>query len=165
MTLDSKESLKVHKVSVHPNVVTEKVPCLECNKVYHKRALVQHIETKHKGIRYSCDSCEYVTTQKVHLKTHINAAHLKSKQFACSKCDKSFTSKYHKNSHMSRIHEKMVKIKCIHCPKEINQLNMKTHVLRLHSEAENVPCDFCDFIGRSKRQLKDHTRFKHSSKS
>ena len=34
-----------------------------------KKRLVQHIMSKHEGVKDSCDSCDYKATQLTHLKT------------------------------------------------------------------------------------------------
>ena len=39
------------------------------------KKLNQHIETKHNGVLYSCNKCNYKAVRKATLKTHVNSEH------------------------------------------------------------------------------------------
>ena len=51
-----------------------------------KKALVQHIRSKHKGVKYSCDRCEYQATEKGDLKKHKQAIH-EGIKYPCNECE------------------------------------------------------------------------------
>ena len=39
----------------------------------HKKGLMLHYESLHKGVKYLCQSCGYQATQKTHLRSHIKS--------------------------------------------------------------------------------------------
>ena len=50
--------------------------CLKCGVVYcDKGTMLKHYRSKHQGIKYPCNQCDYWSTQKSSLKTHILAKH------------------------------------------------------------------------------------------
>ena len=62
--------MKSHKESKHEGV---RYLCDKCDFVAtHRASLKIHKESKHERVRYSCDKCEYVATQRVHLHLVLN---------------------------------------------------------------------------------------------
>ena len=50
--------------------------CPECGKVFStKTNMGKHYRSKHEGIKYPCNQCDYQATRKDHLKTHIQSKH------------------------------------------------------------------------------------------
>ena len=47
---------------------------------------MKHIQSKHEGVRYSCNKCEYKATQRGSLKIHIEAKH-EEPHYSCDKCE------------------------------------------------------------------------------
>ena len=83
-----------------------KILCEVCNKHFKtKSTLRQHIQTSHKGLKYSCDLCEYQATQKGSLKTHIQSVHEKIK-YSCDQCEYQATQQGNLKTHIKSVHEK-----------------------------------------------------------
>ena len=38
-------------------------------------ALFKHIKSKHDGVKYACDKCDYQATQQGNLRTHMKSKH------------------------------------------------------------------------------------------
>ena len=72
--LRDNHSFKRHFHAVHAKV---KERCPECGKLYHRFSLKRHIDMKHKGIRYPCEYCAYIGTNKNAIKLHIKSSHNK----------------------------------------------------------------------------------------
>ena len=54
--------------------------CVECEAIYNsKHALYYHTRSKHEGVRYSCNQCEYQATQQGNLKRHKQSVHKHNK--------------------------------------------------------------------------------------
>ncbi|XP_070508460.1 transcription factor grauzone-like [Chironomus tepperi] len=73
---------------------------------------------------------------KIHEETHIPD---EDRQYSCPKCDKKFVNKYNLNMH-EKIHEKDGKV-------------------------ASIPCNFCDRMYKTERQLKFHVGYCHKSQS
>ena len=65
--------MKEHKKSKHEGV---RYPCDQCEYAATQVSnLIQHKKTIHEGIRYPCDQCEYKGTQYSSLKSHKKIMH------------------------------------------------------------------------------------------
>ena len=78
--------------------------CVQKN-VNVKNSIERHIQSKHKGICYSYDHCEYIATRKSLLKTHIQSKH-EGVRYSCDQCDYKTTSKSQLGRHIKAKHEK-----------------------------------------------------------
>ena len=58
-----------------------------------------HIDSKHKGIKYNCDQCDYKATEKRTLKMHIESKHIKSLQEGLGIIVISVIKEQHKEAH------------------------------------------------------------------
>ena len=55
---------------------TKSTECPECQAVYSsRRDLQRHYRSKHEGIKYPCNQCNYQATQKGDLKKHTQRKH------------------------------------------------------------------------------------------
>lgn len=78
-----------------------------------KGQLNVHIRKVHKGIKYNCELCEYKTTQKAHLKAHINGVHENIRSFKCSSCGYMSRTKHTLAIHMA-VHKLKSHVREIH---------------------------------------------------
>ena len=95
-----------HREEAHGN----RAPCNECGKLIRYDNLNAHQSKMHSNIRkwHSCDYCDYQSSQKNNLKTHLNK-HKDSKSFQCKLCDKKFNWDSSLRSHMSAAHGKIIR--------------------------------------------------------
>ena len=71
------KSAKAHVESVHvTNVIL---------KQHKSRHLKTHVESTYKGVRYSCDQCNFKATQKRYLETHVESVH-DEVRYSCVHC-------------------------------------------------------------------------------
>ena len=94
-------------------VISDQIPeerqrkIVEGVKYYHtptQKRLTGHIQTKHEGVRYDCDQCDYQATQQGNLTVHIQTKH-EGVRYACDQCDQQFTRKSSLTSHNQSKHE------------------------------------------------------------
>ena len=72
-TTDNSRYLLQHGESKHKGI---KYPCNQCKYAATQLgSLKRHIKYKHEGVRYSCDQCEYAATTSSHLKRHKFSKH------------------------------------------------------------------------------------------
>ena len=74
-------------------------------KLSGKADLRKHIEVMHKRIHYTCDNCDYETTNKSVLRRHKQSTH----EGICNssqQCDYNAVHKFHLHSHIRKFIEK-----------------------------------------------------------
>ena len=75
--------------------------CDQCEYTGSRAALKHHKESKHDGIRYPCNQCDYAATTSGSLKTHNESKH-EGIRYPCDQCDYAATKldklKIHKES-------------------------------------------------------------------
>ena len=59
-----------------------------------------------KRYQFKCDICDYSTSQKQHMKAHIEAVHERKKPNKYSICDYSASQKQHLKTHIESVHER-----------------------------------------------------------
>ena len=81
-----------------------KFPCDQCDyKTTRKNSLMTHIKSRHEGVKFPCDQCDYKATLKRNLLTHIESLH-KGITFACDQCEYKATYKNALLKHQKRKH-------------------------------------------------------------
>ena len=160
--VNGKRNFLHHIKYKHGDGVAPKIySCGMCEATFvHSKSIAQHVKIIHEGFRISCNMCEYKTTQKIHLKTHMNSVHLKIKDYACSECGNAFSSKYHLSDHIKAVHLKE-KLKCPQCDFETTHKSyIRTHILVKHEKKQSkrfkFKCDLCDYENTSKTHMNYH---------
>merc|ERR1712000_369082 len=102
-----------------------------------------HIKSVHLKVKFDCEFCDYQSTQKSHLKTHINTVHLKLKPFQCNECDQSFGQSGHLKRHVDSVHKK-IRFHCSFdgCNKSFSRKTQLNQHFKLHEAQVNL-CDQC----------------------
>ena len=138
--------------------------CKECQASFKSKCgLLRHIQSKHKGVLYSCHHCGYKATQKGHLKNHQKSVH-EGMKYSCNNCDYQATSKMGLLYHTRSKHYGIV-YTCQYCNYEAKQQNhLKNHEESFH-EGVRYSCNKCDYKGTRKTSLKSHKQTKHFIKS
>ena len=60
--------------------------CDQCEYSGSRQALRHHKKSKHEGIRYPCDLCDYAATTLTNLKKHKKSKH-EGIRYPCDQCD------------------------------------------------------------------------------
>ena len=156
--------LKRHVRAVH--LKAENCHCKDCgarfSTSYH---LKRHVNTKHKGVRYNCDQCDYKATQLGHLKTHIRVVHLKIKNYSCEECDYKAHQLKDLKIHIKAVHLKTNSYPCKECDAAFSiPSNLKIHVDAWH-KGVMYSCDQCEFRTSWKQSLTNHKKSIHEKSS
>lgn len=71
----SNQGLSDHTKTIHEGV---RYSCEwdQCMKIFRKKSQLKvHVESAHEGVRYPCNQCDYMATQKGHLRNHLLKSH------------------------------------------------------------------------------------------
>ena len=67
--------------------------------------LKRHVEIVHFKIkRFTCEVCDYKTTENAYLTRHVESVHCNIKRFACEHCHCKAAFKHMRQIHMKKIH-------------------------------------------------------------
>ena len=123
-------------------------------RAYSVKSLRAHKESKHEGMRYPCDKCEYAATTASNLRKHIESKHAEVRYF-CNKCEYAviqvFTLKRPKHEvvrYLYTINANMVQL----------QQAILSRTLRVNMR---YPCDTCEYGATTAEGLKIHIEIKH----
>jgi len=64
----------------------------------------KHVKSVQKGIKHSCELCEYKATKKWHLQQHVKAVH-EGVKYSCELCDYKATHSSHLKRHVKSVHK------------------------------------------------------------
>ena len=95
--------------------------------------MTRHIQSKHEGVNYPCNQCDFKSTTQKYLTTHIQSEH-EGLKFSCNQCHK----QYGKMS------------------------TLKRHIQFIH-ESKKYACDECDFQATKQKYVRRHIYSKHKS--
>ena len=153
-----------HSHSQLDGVIEELFQCDQCSYRAKQRVHLKcHVESAHLGIDYSCDLCDFRTKWKNRLKTHKKSIH-KEGGFPCPYCSYNAGERYVLSQHIKAVHENNKRddrYSCDYCEYKAGQ---KSHI-KAHVEAIHEQnyyiCDLCGFQTKWKNRLKTHTNAKH----
>ena len=75
------------KHTYSPNMKYSSIPVMNVSiRQLKKGALKQHQESKHEGVVYLCNQCNYKTTQQSNLRRHTQSKH-EGVKYSCIECD------------------------------------------------------------------------------
>ena len=81
------------------------IECPDCGKVFTQRGhMVTHYRSKHEGIKYPCNLCDYQASYQSHLTTHIQSKH-EGIKYPCNQCDYQSTQQSNLQTHIKRKHK------------------------------------------------------------
>ena len=111
--------------------------------------------------RFVCERCGFKTGDKRYLQNHINSKHENKKAFKCPKCeDRYFVDIFSLRKHIKSFHEKLYK--CKQCGNSFCSAHaLRYHLRAVHKEITHMKCNYCDFQGVSKKELKSHSCSNH----
>ena len=110
------------------------LPCQECTFVARSQGtLFRHIQSVHRGVRFTCEYCDFVTIDKGSLKRHVNGQH-KGLKHKCDFCDYENAQIGNVKKHIQTKHQNIV-YQCPYCPLEAkHKWYLEQHVRKLHTD-------------------------------
>ncbi|XP_055597311.1 zinc finger protein 771-like [Uranotaenia lowii] len=148
--------------AVESQEITEKVvrsfTCKICKSSFsNSRALRRHMIKHQDSKRYVCIDCgksyKFPTSLTLHKKSHLN-----NPTYVCELCGKSFIRAHGLKTHLLT-HTTETPFACKNCPKKFkNEIMLRNHVFRTHSEVKNFSCSQCGKTFKTGAELKIHTR-------
>lgn len=124
-------------------------------KIHYK---IIHSDMKSRG-KFICDLCNYETSLKISLTTHMNSRHLRIRPFKCNFCEYGAFAKSRLRNHVNIIHGQIKEIKCSKCGKVYKtRSGLKSHVMNVH---DGIICAFCNRKFWSVLQVKNHIAIEH----
>ena len=155
----SKRSLRAHIKTKHEGVT---YACDQCEYQGSKSSLIRHMEATHEGIKYACDQCEYVTAHKRDLRSHIQTQH-EGVRFQCNQCEYQATTHGNLKYHIMSQHEG-VRYDCNQCEYKASSKNyLKVHIQTVH-EGKRQTCETCGKRCYDKKNLRVHIESEHEGK-
>ena len=77
----------------------------DCDRTFRSRPVLwYHTKSKHEGVRYGCNQCDYQATKQGSLTIHIQSIH-NGVKYACNKCDYQAKQQSHLTVHIQSVHE------------------------------------------------------------
>ena len=136
--------------------------CTLCQKQYTtKIGLIQHVSAVHKGLRFSCDECDYKTTVEQYVQRHKLSQHRKLKH-QCPQCFGLF-SKGGLSIHIKAVHKKET-FQCEQCGFSTRcNSTLKNHRDYYHEGIINFKCEKCDYSSYRKYNVDIHRKNMHES--
>ena len=147
--------MKNHVDSKHRGV---KYQCSHCEKIFNTDSTLRgHRIAKHGPPKpmVHCEYCEYSSTEKMLVKSHTKSVHLDIK-FQCELCDKRFTTKDGLRRHIKSFHQQMREL-CDICKKYSKCV--KIHKVIQHKERQ---CPECGETLLNKSALNLHLKNVHN---
>ena len=121
-----------------------------------------HEETRHKGVTYKCDQCDFETQHRTSVMRHKKQIHSKTiikTIIMCEMCNYSGKSKQGLKIHQRFVHED-VRFKCDLCDKKVKSLILhkrNTHKL----QTREYMCNQCEFTTTARHSLSRHVEMIH----
>ncbi|XP_034838001.1 zinc finger protein OZF-like isoform X2 [Maniola hyperantus] len=172
--ISSLEEFKKHITSVHNKKYyfnsREMILPFRLSKHEYKCALCDaafayfHALNKHMNEHYSnfmCETCGLGFVDRARFLMH-QQRHDQG-DFPCRECGKVFRAQYNRELHVDRVHRKRGRVYCPKCDVRLMTYPQKLkHLKEVHGEAPMAfPCNMCDKICESRRQLTIHGRKAH----
>ena len=162
-TFATKRDLRNHR-QTHSDLTFE---CEECHKLFNREILLKSHQRIHSLNRktFSCDFCNFKTTNKSYLKSHIRLSHvIKDRTVKCDfeGCPKMFKDSKSMHSHKKKVHlnQKRERVVCnwpgcdkTHANNYLSEQHKLTHL--------NLRQYVCDFEGCGKAFFKRKTMLQH----
>lgn len=149
--------LKRHMVK-HSNIRPYK--CLVCEKTFKRLSELNSHMQIHSGVKYTCETCNFTTMNKISLRTHNRRIHQRDLRYHCEHCNKGFMSNYDLQDHVVS-HLGTKTFICEYCGKAYSQKSyLVAHKRMIHGIQKSAPkkyqCDICNKSFASEYNLRSH---------
>ena len=113
---------------------------------------------------FGCTECEgYSVKNIVHMKRHIESAHLAAKRFICTECREGFSENRLLRDHTRSFHKANANFKCEACEKLfVTASRLQKHVDLAHNKVKPFMCESCGHRAARKSSLQLHVKRMHS---
>ncbi|KAK9891193.1 hypothetical protein WA026_013509 [Henosepilachna vigintioctopunctata] len=124
-------------------------------------AAISTIHSEQKN--YKCHSCDYSSSWKEYLQSHIKSVHLKKpRSHKCHLCDYSSSWKGDLQSHINSVHLKIKNHKCCKCDYSSSQKTaVRKHINSVHLKLRDHKCHLCDYTSSRNGDLQKHIKSVH----
>jgi len=139
--------------------ISKTYSCNECDfKSTNKTNVMIHIVEGHDKNKYNSD---HKTNQNSNLKRHVETVHEDIK-FKCELCDLCYTQKEMLEAHVRSLHTGVMHYKCEYCNYKAKwKQSIKHHVKSVHEGTMYHQCDHCEFNATCKETVKRHVEAVH----
>lgn len=162
--------------------------CNICGKSFaFKQGMERHQITHEKEQPYSCEYCDLSFMTPSKLARHLTA-HAGVRPYPCKLCPKSFLMSHHLTRHLRAHNVGILEYKCVDCGMtfsgrddliyhsaihatedllcplckvHFDDIESVTDHIKLHSNAVQSPCDYCDLIFINSEDLEYHCKTQH----
>lgn len=148
----SRNGLNDHMDTIHKGI---KYSCKTCLMTFGSLAgLVKHTNAVHKGIRYPCKLCDKVFMQQNNLDNDTRL-HTGERPFVCQTCGQSYVAKKGLDRHLlTHLGEAGKKFKCTLCGKRtLNRTDLK-NILQVTQVKDHTRATLVENVSRKKEVFK-----------
>jgi uncharacterized protein YlaI len=111
------------------------------------------------SLSMSCSLCEFTTTDKGNLATHVRRIHTKERPYSCSLCEMTFPDSGSRILHVQRKHTREDSHSCAICSRKFVTRNEMNVHFRTHNRGKkSFKCSFCKKRFATKTNLGIHIR-------
>lgn len=124
-----KHTLKAHVDGKHFGV---KFNCDQCNSLFsNKQHRDQHVKKVHLGVSYKCNQCDYDAFKPASLTEHKKVVH-EGKRYKCDSCEYETTNRGILSAHKKAKHDN-IRYNCTHCQYSASFItNLRKHIKTTH---------------------------------
>jgi len=152
-------------------VKKKRCQCDLCDKSYHEESgLRLHKESKHLGIKYKCDQCDYKATTKYSLEYNHKKRMHERLTITCDICDFSALTVSDINKHKRKNHKELL-LNCELCSFATLHKNiLLSHIQEIHENPgtdltqKTFLCKLCEAKFYKFSHLNNHEKTKHGEK-
>ena len=151
-----------------------------CEQSTHKTRVKIPKKTKHEGVKYSCNLCEYKATRSDDLNRHQDSKHAEEARYTCNQCEFRTTQPKYLERHQELKHEEGnegKRFSCKQCEYQTHRLDfLKRHQAKPNNHGKFMlkkskpnqflqvvvySCNECEYKTKEEPKLKKHHQVKH----
>ena len=132
---------------------------------FHKLYQYVYLAVHDKNKPNKCTICDYKSTTKAELKSHIRSVHEKIK-VQCQLCEASFSRPSRLKLHVASVHEGKKPYQCSNCDfRSAVEAGLKRHVEQVHEKKDRKLCILCNNTFSTNYNLNAHIASVHEGKN
>ncbi|CAG2222717.1 KRAB [Mytilus edulis] len=136
-----------------------------CKTITYTLANFNHHKKMHtREKKYSCDECQFMSSQYSHLLRHVRSVHRRLRPHLCESCGKAYSAKKDLIHHIANTHTRdSHKFQCEYCPTQTTTKNsLQNHLWHQHKvkmagdERQYFQCDQCTYQTPNRKIFANH---------